>query len=187
MARNINLQVKLTSKSKKKFENKMNNLMKFVQPNRALAQLLGNLAMDIKAEAAMKAPVDNGDLRKSGYMEGSNFNLEVGFNAEYARAVEFGTAPHIIRSKKGKILTNYNSLRQGQKKKAGDEGPCRLQTDIATYICIYIFFLCYLYVGRILLSPKGSHIICFCCFCWVCSSFRIYIYIYIYLYLYTRN
>ena len=119
MARNITLQVKLTSKSKKKFENKMNNLMKFVQPNRALAQLLGNLAMDIKAEAAMKAPVDNGDLRKSGYMEGSKFNLEVGFNAKYARAVEFGTAPHIIRSKKGKILTNYNSLRQGQKKKGG--------------------------------------------------------------------
>lgn len=119
MAKTINLQVKLTSNSKKRFENKMKNLMDFVQPNRGLAKLLGSLAMDINAKAAIDAPVDNGALRLSSYMKGTNFDLEVGFNAEYARAVEFGTAPHVIRSKSGKILTNYNSLREGQKKKGG--------------------------------------------------------------------
>lgn len=58
--------------------------------------------------------VDTGRLRASIVrQEYGQFNRTVGTNVEYAAAVEFGTAPHVIRAKNAKALkTPYGFFKQ---------------------------------------------------------------------------
>jgi hypothetical protein len=59
--------------------------------------------IDVQNEARRRAPVDTGRLRSSivSRVEGGGRNLGyvVGSNVNYAAAVEYGTAPHVIKPK----------------------------------------------------------------------------------------
>ncbi|TJZ55611.1 HK97 gp10 family phage protein [Streptomyces piniterrae] len=62
---------------------------------------------DVQNEARRLAPVDTGRLRSSivaRRTNGRGVGYEVGTNVNYARDVEFGTAPHVITPKNGKAL-----------------------------------------------------------------------------------
>ncbi|MFD1832407.1 HK97-gp10 family putative phage morphogenesis protein [Streptomyces desertarenae] len=65
-------------------------------------------AVDVQNEARRRAPVDTGRLRSSivHRMEnrGRSVSYSVGTNVNYAAAVEFGTAPHVIVPKNRKAL-----------------------------------------------------------------------------------
>lgn len=58
----------------------------------------------IKAEMEMLVPVRTGRLRQSIHIEVKSDRVVIGPDTEYAAFVEFGTAPHEIRPKKGKVL-----------------------------------------------------------------------------------
>ncbi|MFI1734042.1 HK97 gp10 family phage protein [Streptomyces acidicola] len=64
--------------------------------------------MDVQNEARRRAPVDTGRLRSSivSRAEGSGRSLGyvVGTNVNYAAAVEYGTAPHVIKPKYKRAL-----------------------------------------------------------------------------------
>ncbi|MEU6229982.1 HK97-gp10 family putative phage morphogenesis protein [Streptomyces sp. NPDC047042] len=59
--------------------------------------------MDVQNEARRRAPVDTGRLRSSvvsrAETSGRSIGYVVGSNVNYAAAVEFGTAPHVIKPK----------------------------------------------------------------------------------------
>ncbi|MFJ5802681.1 HK97-gp10 family putative phage morphogenesis protein [Streptomyces decoyicus] len=62
---------------------------------------------DVQNQARRLAPVDTGRLRSSIVARrttGRGVGYEVGTNVNYARDVEFGTAPHVITPKNGKAL-----------------------------------------------------------------------------------
>lgn len=66
-------------------------------------------ALDIAAEAAKNAPVDNGDLQQSMKairLDKKKFLVKANAtgNAPYAAHVEYGTKAHVIRPKNGKAL-----------------------------------------------------------------------------------
>ncbi|MFD9752666.1 HK97-gp10 family putative phage morphogenesis protein [[Kitasatospora] papulosa] len=86
---------------------------------RGLRRALGGMSDDVKRavertrigvqnEARRRAPVDTGRLRSSivSRSEGSGRTVGyvVGTNVNYAAAVEYGTAPHVIVPKNGKAL-----------------------------------------------------------------------------------
>lgn len=64
--------------------------------------------IDVQNEARRRAPVDTGRLRSSivSRAEGSGRTVGyvVGTNVNYAAAVEYGTAPHVIKPKNKKAL-----------------------------------------------------------------------------------
>ncbi|WP_405554336.1 HK97 gp10 family phage protein [Streptomyces sp. NBC_01171] len=64
--------------------------------------------IDVQNEARRRAPVDTGRLRSSivSRAEGSGRSLGyvIGSNVNYASAVEYGTAPHVIKPKHKKAL-----------------------------------------------------------------------------------
>ncbi|MFD4572097.1 HK97 gp10 family phage protein [Streptomyces sp. NPDC058417] len=64
--------------------------------------------MDVQNEARRRAPVDTGRLRSSIVSRaeggGRNIGYVVGSNVNYAAAVEYGTAPHVIKPKDKKAL-----------------------------------------------------------------------------------
>ncbi|MFF9124359.1 HK97 gp10 family phage protein [Streptomyces sp. NPDC014889] len=64
--------------------------------------------MDVQNEARRRAPVDTGRLRSSIVSRaeggGRNVGYVVGSNVNYAAAVEYGTAPHVIKPKHKKAL-----------------------------------------------------------------------------------
>ncbi|MCX4994261.1 HK97-gp10 family putative phage morphogenesis protein [Streptomyces longwoodensis] len=64
--------------------------------------------MDVQNEARRRAPVDTGRLRSSivSRAEGGGRSLGyvVGTNVSYAAAVEYGTAPHVIKPKYKRAL-----------------------------------------------------------------------------------
>jgi len=66
-------------------------------------QAVDRTRVDVQNEARRRAPVDTGRLRSSivSRAEGSGRSLGyvVGSNVNYAAAVEFGTAPHVIKPK----------------------------------------------------------------------------------------
>ncbi|MFD8667079.1 HK97 gp10 family phage protein [Streptomyces microflavus] len=89
------------------------------QYERGLRRVLGGMSDDVKRavertridvqnEARRRAPVDTGRLRSSivSRAEGAGRSLGyvVGTNVNYAAAVEYGTAPHVIVPKNGKAL-----------------------------------------------------------------------------------
>ncbi|MFH9368072.1 HK97-gp10 family putative phage morphogenesis protein [Streptomyces anulatus] len=89
------------------------------QYERGLRRVLGSMSDDVKRavdrtridvqnEARRRAPVDTGRLRSSivSRAEGSGRTVGyvVGTNVNYAAAVEYGTAPHVIVPKNGKAL-----------------------------------------------------------------------------------
>ncbi|MGV9579728.1 HK97-gp10 family putative phage morphogenesis protein [Streptomyces sp. NPDC003509] len=86
---------------------------------RGLRRALGGMSDDVKRavertrigvqnEARRRAPVDTGRLRSSivSRSEGSGRTVGyvVGTNVNYAAAVEYGTAPHVIKPKNKKAL-----------------------------------------------------------------------------------
>ncbi|MGW9299421.1 HK97-gp10 family putative phage morphogenesis protein [Streptomyces cyaneofuscatus] len=86
---------------------------------RGLRRVLGGMSDDVKRavertridvqnEARRRAPVDTGRLRSSivsrAETGGRNIGYAVGTNVNYAAAVEYGTAPHVIVPKNGKAL-----------------------------------------------------------------------------------
>lgn len=86
---------------------------------RGLRRLLGGMSDDVKNaidrtrvdvqnEARRRAPVDTGRLRSSIVSRAMNTGRSVGYvvgtNVKYAAAVEYGTAPHVIRPKNKKAL-----------------------------------------------------------------------------------
>ncbi len=96
----------LTPESKKRFHNKMAQLAKFIQPNQGLSKLLAMTGMIILKNSAKIVPVDQGALRGSAYMKGSSFMVEIGYGAEYAKFVEFGTRGENLLSSDTKIVVN---------------------------------------------------------------------------------
>lgn len=65
-------------------------------------------AYAIQKKAKEKCPVDEGVLRNNIVVEPTNngFGAGVGTHIHYAPHVEFGTAPHVIRVKNKKALSN---------------------------------------------------------------------------------
>lgn len=64
--------------------------------------------IDVQNEARRRAPVDTGRLRSSivsrAEGRGRSVGYVVGTNVNYAAAVEYGTAPHVIKPKHKKAL-----------------------------------------------------------------------------------
>jgi HK97 gp10 family phage protein len=86
---------------------------------RGLRRALGGMSNDVKTavnrtridvqnEARRRAPVDTGRLRSSIVSRAENSGRRVGYvvgtNVGYAAAVEYGTAPHVIKPKHKKAL-----------------------------------------------------------------------------------
>jgi len=69
-------------------------------------------AYAIQKGAKEKCPVDHGILRNSINVEPTNngFGADVGTNVHYAPHVEFGTAPHVIRVKNKKALSDGKKM-----------------------------------------------------------------------------
>lgn len=71
-------------------------------------QAVDRTRVDVQNEARRRAPVDTGRLRSSvvSRAEGSgrSFGYVVGTNVNYAAAVEFRTAPHVIKPKYKRAL-----------------------------------------------------------------------------------
>jgi HK97 gp10 family phage protein len=89
------------------------------QYERGLRRVLGRMsddvkravertAMDVQNEARRRAPVDTGRLRSSivsrAEHSGRSVGYVVGSNVNYAAAVEYGTAPHVIKPKYKRAL-----------------------------------------------------------------------------------
>jgi hypothetical protein len=55
----------------------------------------------IFAESQVRVPVDSGHLRETGFVDGGSSEYRIGYTAEYAAYVEFGTGPHIIHADPG--------------------------------------------------------------------------------------
>ena len=99
---------KMSEESKRRFNRKMKALARFVKPNKGFSKLLAGMGTDIIRRSSRKVPVDSGTLKQSVYLEGKPFSIEVGYNADYATPVEFGTTrPYKVRAKNAKVL--YNS------------------------------------------------------------------------------
>lgn len=68
-----------------------------------VARAVERTRIDVQNEARRRAPVDTGRLRSSivSRAEGGGRNLGyvIGSNVNYAAAVEYGTAPHVIKPK----------------------------------------------------------------------------------------
>ncbi|NUR66134.1 MAG: HK97 gp10 family phage protein [Streptomyces sp.] len=68
-----------------------------------VARAVDRTRIDVQNEARRRAPVDTGRLRSSivSRVEGGGRSLGyvVGSNVNYAAAVEYGTAPHVIKPK----------------------------------------------------------------------------------------
>lgn len=64
--------------------------------------------IDVQNEARRRVPVDTGRLRSSIVSRSENSGRTVGYvvgtNVNYAAAVEYGTAPHVIKPKNKKAL-----------------------------------------------------------------------------------
>lgn len=82
---------KMSDESKRRFNNKMKALARFVKPNKGFSKLLVGMGTDIIRRSSRKVPVDTGTLKQSVYLEGKPFSIVVGYNANYATPVEFGT------------------------------------------------------------------------------------------------
>ncbi|PWI08330.1 hypothetical protein DIZ27_23105 [Streptomyces sp. NWU339] len=71
-------------------------------------QAVNRTRIDVQNEARRRAPVDTGRLRSSivSRAEGSGRSVGyvIGTNVNYAAAVEYGTAPHVIKPTKKKAL-----------------------------------------------------------------------------------
>lgn len=52
---------------------------------------LRRLAEEILDDAQQRVPVDTGDLRDSGFVDGGDSDYRIGFDADYAAFVEYGT------------------------------------------------------------------------------------------------
>lgn len=89
------------------------------QYERGLRRVLGRMSdevrtavdrtrIDVQNEARRRAPVDTGRLRSSIVSRADSsargVGYSVGTNVNYAAAVEYGTAPHVIRPKNKKAL-----------------------------------------------------------------------------------
>ena len=88
MAKN---KVRMTPESNRKFNRKMKALARFVKPNKGFSKLLAGMGTEIIRRSSRKVPVDTGTLKQSVYLEGKPFSVEVGYNADYATPIEFGT------------------------------------------------------------------------------------------------
>lgn len=53
-------------------------------------------ADDIYDDSQALVPVDTGELKASGYVEGGASEYKIGYTADHAAYVEFGTGPHLI-------------------------------------------------------------------------------------------
>lgn len=86
---------------------------------RGLRRVLGGMSDDVKRavdrtrtdvqnEARRRVPVDTGRLRSSIVSRAENSGRKVGYvvgtNVNYAAAVEYGTAPHVIKPRNKKAL-----------------------------------------------------------------------------------
>jgi HK97 gp10 family phage protein len=64
--------------------------------------------IDVQNEARRRAPVDTGRLRSSIVSRAENSGRSIGYvvgtNVNYAAAVEYGTAPHVIKPRDKKAL-----------------------------------------------------------------------------------
>lgn len=71
-------------------------------------QAVDRTRMDVQNEARRRAPVDTGRLRSSivSRAEGSGRSVGyvIGTNVSYAAAVEYGTAPHVIKPRYKRAL-----------------------------------------------------------------------------------
>lgn len=70
-------------------------------------RIVAETAVRVESSAISRAPVDKGNLKKSmgRKLYRGGLAAEVYNTAEYAPDVEFGTRPHEIRPKKGKLLS----------------------------------------------------------------------------------
>ncbi|MFE3169329.1 HK97 gp10 family phage protein [Streptomyces sp. NPDC059224] len=80
----------------------------FGRTSEDVARAVERTRIDVQNEARRRAPVDTGRLRSSivSRTEGGGRSLGyvVGSNVNYAAAVEYGTAPHVIVPKNRKAL-----------------------------------------------------------------------------------
>ncbi|MGI3198439.1 HK97-gp10 family putative phage morphogenesis protein [Streptomyces sp. GLT-R25] len=73
-----------------------------------MARAVERTRIDVQNEARRRAPVDTGRLRSSIVSRAEGHGRQVGYvigtNVNYASAVEYGTAPHVIKPKYKKAL-----------------------------------------------------------------------------------
>ena len=99
---------KMSAESKRRFNRKLKALTKFVKPNKGFSKLLAGMGTDIIRRSSRRVPVDSGTLKQSVFLEGKPFSIVVGYNANYASVVEYGTQrAYKVRVKNAKVL--YNS------------------------------------------------------------------------------
>lgn len=75
------------------------------------APRMDRLGDRIVANAKRRCPVRTGNLRSSithqTTIEGNRVRLSVSANARYARFVEYGTRPHVIRARRSPVLSFF--------------------------------------------------------------------------------
>ena len=99
---------RMSAESKRRFNRKLKALTKFVKPNKGFSKLLAGMGTDIIRRSSRRVPVDTGTLKQSVFLEGKPFSIVVGYNANYASVVEYGTQrAYKVRVKNAKVL--YNS------------------------------------------------------------------------------
>ena len=99
---------RMSDESKRRFKRKMKALAKFIKPNKGFSKLLAGMGTDIIRRSSRRVPVDSGTLKQSVFLEGKPFSIVVGYNANYASVVEYGTQrAYKVRVKNAKVL--YNS------------------------------------------------------------------------------
>ena len=83
--------IEMRQESKRRFNRKMNQLNKFTKPTKGFDKMLYSFATDIMLKSSLDVPVDTGTLKQSIFLKQKPFNLTVGYNANYATYVEYGT------------------------------------------------------------------------------------------------
>ena len=98
---------KMSAESKRRFNRKLKALAKFIKPNKGFSKLLAGMGTDIIRRSSRRVPVDTGTLKQSVFLEGKPFSIVVGYNANYASVVEYGTQrAYKVRVKNAKVLYN---------------------------------------------------------------------------------
>ena len=98
---------RMSDESKRRFKRKMKALANFIKPNKGFSKLLAGMGTDIIRRSSRRVPVDTGTLKQSVFLEGKPFSIVVGYNANYASVVEYGTQrAYKVRVKNAKVLYN---------------------------------------------------------------------------------
>lgn len=86
----------------------------------AQQQVMYGIANDLENELVRTCPVDKGFLKLSIKVRVEGKKLIISM-LEYGKYVEYGTAPHIIKTKSKKVLTNQSTASKGKEAFFGKE------------------------------------------------------------------